>query len=56
MTSYLRKWIGCVVISVTMASSFALAWNNDQFIDQSFWDTNPSDAGIIDALLGDGLV
>ena len=29
-------------------------WNNDTFLDATFWDTNPSTGDIITALYGDG--
>lgn len=35
-------------------SIVASFWNNDKYIDSSFWDTNPNDAMIISAVLGDG--
>lgn len=29
-------------------------WNNDKYLDSTFWETNPSDATIITSLFGDG--
>lgn len=34
--------------------SFAINWNNDNFLNESFWAQNPTDSDIINALYWDG--
>ncbi|MFA5748039.1 MAG: right-handed parallel beta-helix repeat-containing protein, partial [Candidatus Absconditabacterales bacterium] len=43
-------------INITNAEWNDGVWNNDVFIDQTFWDNGPTDEQIIDALYGDGNV
>jgi hypothetical protein len=43
--------------TITIKKPFVCSgtWNNDNFIDQSFRDSNPSDADIVCALFGSGV-
>ena len=51
----MKKTLSLLCIPLWVALMFGVTsatWNNDNFIDNSFWSQNPSDDEIVDALFG----
>lgn len=47
----LALWL---IFSFFTLSTFAINWDNDNYLDDTFWAQNPTDSDIINALYGDG--
>lgn len=43
-----------LIVPFISLSTFAINWDNSNFLNETFWTQNPTNSDIINALYGDG--